>query len=288
MTAKPQRAATPHLQLVPSPQRRYSLLALWHLLSLDAPTVAAIWTIFVAHSVHLHLPWTAPVSMFVAVWMLYAADRLLDARISPRDELEPRHHFHHKHRVAFLTSIVIATIVLFCLLPLLLPAALRICALLAIPLVTYMFLIHVGAPGSVRLPKELAVGLFFPAAVFIPTVARVPTLRLALLPEALLFAAVCTLNCLYVYAWEHKPPYSQAHWTSKFAMKRLPWITGIAAMASLTLFALRHSPVSGAACISALLLAVLHLSRNRISQTHLRAAADCALLTPVLFPALWR
>ena len=54
-----------------------------------------------------------------------------------------------------------------------------------------------------RLPKEIAVGICFAAATFIPTVARHPELRLALLPSALLFGALCSLNCLYIYAWEH-------------------------------------------------------------------------------------
>lgn len=288
MTAKPQRAGTPHLHLVPPPQRTHSPLALWHLLSLDAPTVATIWTVFIAHTVSLHLPWTAAASMFLAVWMLYAADRLLDARISPRDELEPRHHFHHKHRVKFLAGIVLACLALAWLLPTLSLAALRIYALLSILLVTYFFFIHVGASGAIRLPKELAVGLFFPAAVFIPTVARLPALRLMLLPEALLFASVCTLNCLYVYSWEHKAPYAKAHWTTRFAVKRLPLLTAAAALASLLLLWLRHSPVSAATCVSALLLLSFHLNRKHFSPTHLRAVADLSLLTPLLFPALWR
>ena len=54
---------------------------MWHLLSLDAPTVAAVWVVFVGRSVGVRLPWVEPAAMFVAVWMIYAADRLLDARV---------------------------------------------------------------------------------------------------------------------------------------------------------------------------------------------------------------
>src|ERR1700679_3918546 len=113
----------PHLQLVPPAPHHFhrSPLALWHLLSLDAPTVATLWTIFIARCSHLTLPWTAPAAMFVAVWMIYAADRLLDARIldlSPPNntahppDLEARHRFHHHHRTAFLTLILIAALAL--------------------------------------------------------------------------------------------------------------------------------------------------------------------------------
>ena len=56
-------------------------LELWHLLSLDAPTVAVLWTWFIAASVHIALPLTSLLAMGLVVWMLYAADRLLDARL---------------------------------------------------------------------------------------------------------------------------------------------------------------------------------------------------------------
>ena len=61
---------------------------LWHLLSLDAPTVAALWTWFIAATNHIHLPLSSPLAMFIAVWTLYAADRVLDAQ-SP-NEADPR------------------------------------------------------------------------------------------------------------------------------------------------------------------------------------------------------
>ena len=107
---------------------RPSPLALWHLLSLDAPTVAALWTLFVARSVHLMLPWTAPAAMFLAVWMIYAADRLLDARglasgswqtgkLETGPVLEARHHFHDRQRSGFFSGITIASVALAALLP---------------------------------------------------------------------------------------------------------------------------------------------------------------------------
>ena len=76
-------AARPTLSLVPKPELspRHSPLALWHLLSLDAPSVATVWTIAIAHAAGVDLPWTSAAAMFIAVWILYAADRLLDARL---------------------------------------------------------------------------------------------------------------------------------------------------------------------------------------------------------------
>jgi hypothetical protein len=244
LTDTPGRAPHPGPTLLPGrPHFHHSLLALWHLLSLDAPTVAAVWTIFVARSTGLTLHWTAPAAMFVAVWMIYAADRLLDARLldthsldthpldvrppsdrnSPPD-LEARHRFHHRHRRRFLAVILLASLGLVVLLHRIEPPVLHLYALLATLLAAWLLLIHarpLPTNTSHRLPKEMAVGLFFPAAVFVPTVARDPSLRLALLPAATLFAAVCILNCLFVYAWEHPAPRLHAHWTTRWATGHL-------------------------------------------------------------------
>jgi hypothetical protein len=284
---------------------RPSPLALWHLLSLDAPTIATLWTVFLARSVHLTLPWTAPAAMFLAVWMVYVADRLLDSRsLMPGNwqtgtlvtgnalGLETRHRFHHRHRGGFLTGIAAAAIALATLLHRLDPRALQLYALLAALLAAWMLLIHARAlsANSPRLPKELAVGLFFSAAVFIPTVSRAPLLRATLLPNAALFAAVCTLNCLFVYAWEHPGARTFAHWTTRWSTRHLPQLaiaTCVLAMlvASLAAKRILASPATPAiACaLSAALLLLLHTLRRRFTRIHLRACADLALLTPLLF-----
>ena len=284
---------------------RPSPLALWHLLSLDAPTIAALWTLFIARSVHLTLPWTAPAAMFLAVWMIYAADRLLDSRgllsgtwqtgsqaIGTLPGLEARHLFHHRHRSGFLACITAAAIALAALLPRLDPGALRLYALLATLLAVWMLLIHARSSpeNSRRLPKELAVGLFFPAAVFIPTVAREPSLRPALLPAAALFAATCTLNCLFVYRWEHPGTRPLAHWTTRWSTRHMPQLAiATCALATLTAYlaakrvlAVPFTPPIACA-LSAALLLLIHALRHHLTRIHLRACADLALLSPLLF-----
>jgi hypothetical protein len=272
-------------------------LHLWHLLSLDAPSVATLWTWFVARTVSLPLPFTTLLSMFLAVWMLYASDRILDARhlfSNPlhTDDLEARHLFHHHHATAFLTAILASSIALAVLLPHLFPQALRLDAILAALLFGWFLLIHARAlPFSSahrRLPKEVAVGIFFPAAIFIPTIARHPELRLVLLPHALLFAGVCSLNCLSIYAWEHPQPRPAAHWTTRLSTRHLRTLAAIVAVsgATLTVFSItRHIgvwPLAMANSFSAISLLMLELNHHRIHPLTLRAVADLALLSPIL------
>lgn len=280
-----------------------SLLEAWHLLSLDAPTVAAVWTAFLAWSVGLAVPGGDVAAMFLAVFMLYATDRLLDAKplftLPLLPELQARHLFHHHHRNAFLAATLACCAPLAVLLHHTPESVLHLYVALACLLCGWLLLVHVRpAPSATahRLPKEVAVGLFFPAAVFIPTVGRVPGLRAPMLPLALLFASVCILNCLFLYAWEHPGQPAEAHASTRWGLRRvrgLALASTVASMALLLLWLVPHvNPAGGwreshlwapcAACgFSGALLLLLHRQHDRIPPLLLRALADFVLLTPV-------
>lgn len=270
---------------------------MWHLLSLDAPSVASLWVWFIASANHIRLPLSSIISMFIAVWMLYAADRLLDARLldthaEPEQHLEARHFFHYRHRTGFLAGILVASAALAPLLLRLTADAVHLYLILGGLLFGYFTLIH-ATRSAHRFPKEIAVGIFFAAAIFIPTVGRRPELRLALLPSALLFASLCSLNCLFIYAWEHVPGFHvradhPVHAITRFALAHLRVFAVIViAMATLLALLTRSTPwpIPLAIAFSAGLLLLLHYGRRRFSALTLRATADLALLTPILlFP----
>ncbi len=232
--------------------------------------------------------------MFAAVWLLYATDRILDARLletgssSLTHLLEARHRFHHRHRRVFLTGIVIASVALAALLPRLDPEAVKLYLIEGSFLAGYFILVHATRAAN-RLPKELAVGLFFSAAVFIPTIVRRPEIRPTLIIPALLFAALCSLNCLYIYAWEHpsalRSPLSlrhEMHPATLFILRHLKGITLALLIAALLVTLLVSSAIPSAVVTSTLALVLLDRQRYRLSRTTLRAAADLALLTPLL------
>jgi len=237
--------ATPTKPLLKATSHPTDPLALWHLLSLDAPTVATLWTWFIASADHVRLPLSSILAMAIAVWMLYAADRLMDARLmdtrlldtdqTHHEDLEARHYFHHRHRSAFLVGILLASIALALLLPNLEPEAIHLYLVLGVLVAGYFILIHATNSAAAqqkvahRLPKEIAVGLFFAAATFIPTVARRPDLRIALLPSALLFTTLCSLNCLFIYAWEHDDHSANhpTHAITPLALQNLPSVSSM-------------------------------------------------------------
>ena len=248
--------------------RAHTPLSLWHLLSLDAPTVATLWLCFVAQAAHTALPPLLAPALFLAVWILYAADRLLDtARLLDMAALEPRHYFHRRHRTVFLAGMATATIALSLLLARtrLPPAYLPLIAIL----LAWFAAVHLpSVPASVRLPKELVTGLIFSAAIFAPELPG----HLAL---ALSFALLCTLNCAWIHAWETPQP---THFITRFLLRSLPQLT-----AALVLLLLRPNPVTLAIATAAGILLVLNHHRRQLRPTTLRAAADLALLTPILF-----
>jgi hypothetical protein len=290
-TASPISTHVPTARSLPKPlPKRPNPLDLWHLLSLDAPTVAALWTWFIASTNHIHLPASSIAAMFIAVWTLYASDRLLDARLlslHPLDTgtLEARHYFHHRQRSAFIAGVLLASIALAILLPHLTPEAIRLYLILGGFVFAYFILIHVTQSAH-RLPKEFAVGICFAAATFIPTVARQPHLRLSLIPPAALFAALCSLNCLFIFAWEHDSKHTITHPITSAALRYLPQFATTLTIAGLGLcFLDRRTPwhIAAACTVSLVLLQLLHHYRRQIPAVTLRAAADLALTTPLLF-----
>ena len=273
------------------------VIVFWHLFSLDAPTVAILWTWFLAKTNHIGLAKTAIAAMGIAVWMLYAADRLLDTRALPptpqieasRSEFEPRHHFHLLHQQGFRIAIFLASILLAALLPALAPQAIRLYCILGTLLIGYFVVIHVRSEATRetlhRLPKEIAVGVFFSAATFIPTVARNPAIRLVLLPGAILFGVLCSLNCLFIYAWEHPAGSPNAHPATRIALRFLPSLSVGVTITGILLSIANHSlpwPIPLSCATSALLLLLVHENRRRFAPTTLRAVADICLLTPLL------
>ncbi len=276
-----------------APAEAASPVALWHLLSLDAPSVAAVWVWFIARSSHISLPRAVPVAMAIAVWMLYAADRLLDARgletgRTGPDELKARHLFHYRHRRLFRGGIALAAVALVTLLPRLDARAMRLYLIEGGLLLVWFIILH-ATSGAHRLPKEIAVGIFFSAAIFTPCVAREPHLRASLLPAALLFGVLCSLNCVFIYAWEHKGLAQanalRAHVTTCVAVAHLNALSIAAVAGAIVILLFGSTPAKPAAAACALAVGVLlalHCNYHELSRNDLRAAADMALLTPVL------
>src|ERR1035438_3302241 len=100
-------------------------LRLWHLISLDAPTVALVWSLSFAWAARVHLPRWIPILLAFGTWAVYVGDRLLDARSALRSgnlsPLRERHFFHWRRRRVLVplacTAAILAAVITFSVVP---------------------------------------------------------------------------------------------------------------------------------------------------------------------------
>jgi hypothetical protein len=272
-----------------------SIAVYWHLLSLDAPTVAALWSWSFARAMHITLPPLTCLLMAIGTWLVYVADRLLDGMGSGNNpHLRVRHHFYSRHRrLFFLSGILVCPLFLWIVFTRMTDRVRREEIAVFILAVLYFLLVHVRSRYiEHRLPKELAVGVLFAAATAVPTWARIAGSRIDLLPALAVFAVLCWLNCVAIENWERTSRMkATAHITTLWAGRHLQSLTaGVALLAAMLALTTMAMPVLSclhlASAAAALLLLWLARHDRRLSTMQLRIAADAALLTPLFF-LLW-
>ena len=243
------------------------------------------------------LPKAGVLSLFFATWILYVADRLLDGRDSSRiDSLRDRHRFHASHRKIFLTVAALTLPSILILLPHIDPRPFQQDLLLSGGAGFYLLGVHcpkfrsrssfIGARSASRqryFVKEVAVAIIFSAACFIPTASRHPSSLRWLFAPALLFACLCALNCIAIELWERSPRQGLPSAATTHSLQ----IAGVILFALAIGTAMLHPHeaailLSLSVAASTLLLLALDRNRYRMSALRLRAAADAALLTPLL------
>lgn len=291
----------------------------WHLLSLDAATVAVAWCWFFGFVFHVrYLPATLP-TLALGTWCVYVADRLLDGvRSTDTSTLRDRHWFYLRHRRAFLAAWAAAALPLAWLM--LFRVDMRVRAddiVLSLIGVAYFLLVHHrSAPHSrptwrqtlpdipIRLSKEVAVGFLFAIATAVPAWARLHHHRAGFLAAVFALGALCWLNCVAIQTWEDADASREVVHTilsgadgpvSKLRPNSLTKFLGahltafaasvglLALFLGLSAFGAPARPLFLSVAASAVLfLALIHIQR-RIRTLTLRIAADAALLTPLLF-----
>src|SRR5689334_15643607 len=244
---------------------------LWpNLLSLDAPIVALLWQVLFVRCFHGSLGMIPAVLLSLAVWLIYAADRMLDAWRGCIEQ--PRHEFYRRHwRAVLPVWILVATAgswLAWSRLPTPLfvrGAVVGSCAGL------YLAVVHL-APGFVlrTKAKESAVAVLFGLGASLAAWPRIQTWADVL--TILLFSCLCWMNCTAIEDWERGDGL------------RPSVILAAAFVALLAACFLRDvRPILGCAETSATLgLVLLDRMRRRCSLPALRVLADAALLTPIV------
>lgn len=283
------------------PRSRLLRIALyWHLLSLDAPTVAVLWAWSFEHAAGVHTSASAIAVLGLGTWLIYVADRLLDARpLRTRSQarLRERHFFHARHcrtLLALAWPVVVALLWLIVRMP---SADRRDDALLFAVAILYFGSVHLAAPRARRgFAREVMVGVVFALATAIPAWSQTQESRAQMALLVVLFAALCCLNTIAIEVWE------QPENARRFSVSMT---AGLLALCAATLGLspeMRDAAGSLMLCagLSAMALFCLDALHRRRSSSNpapddstrwlllVRVAADAALLTPLLLVVPWR
>jgi hypothetical protein len=266
----------------------------WNILSLDAPTVALIWAVVFARVGGIQLRIASEIVLALAVFLIYAVDRLLDGWTATRDgDLQERHLFCARHRRSFVVSAILAATGIIFLAASRLPMAeTRAGVGLASIVAVYILAIQAWRGLAKRLPsKEWAVGILFAAGTTLPVWSRAGKLGGAIWVLVILFGLLCSLNCLLIDSWESetaKPsllPRGRRAIGAKQRWNRLP-VSAMPAVLGLVAIVFSwsvrtHIAQAQAACaiaFGAFLLLLLNEQRPRLSRSALRVLADGALV----------
>ncbi len=263
----------------------------WNVLSLDAPTVALIWAVVFARVGGIQLGAASEVVLGLAVFLIYAVDRLLDGwDASSGADLQERHLFCARHRRVFVVSATLAAAGILWMAARALPTAeTRAGAALASIVAVYILVIQVWGGLAVRLPsKEWAVGFLFAAGTTLPLWSRPGKLEGGTWLLIILFGLLCALNCLLIDSWESSTTGRDASAGRNLPVGALPAILGLGAAIlswSERIHAVQAQAFSAIA-LGAILLLVLNEQRQRISRPALRVLADAALVVAGLLVIL--
>lgn len=292
-------------------------VAFWHLASLDAPTVAVVWSLAFAWAGGVRLADRVLLVLALTVWCAYVCDRLLDARaglhmskVATQSGLRERHFFHWRHRGLLAplagAAACVAGLMAVTFLP---PFARERGWVLGTTAMVYFSGVH-AAPQRWRrrlsLPrlvsKELLVAVLFTAGCILPAWSRFHASgaqdfsRLWFWIPAVYFAGLAWLNCSSIAKWESDGEGSEERvdqvkrWLfgSRMGQRTNLFAALLVALAGLLLAVIasashpRSAALLGAGATSALLLALLDHMRTRMTPLALRAAGDLVLLTPIL------
>ena len=256
--------------------------------------VALLWQALFSRCLHVHIRWPPILALALSTWTIYALDRLLDAHLPSDRPVALRHEFSRRHWSPMLASIGFAIALLLWTCLHLRPAVFQN-GIWMLGAVTIYFVIVHFAPQAVRRlwPKEVAVGVLFALGTCLATWSLAghigpAALRLTLITPALLFAALCSLNCIAIEFWEWRRTgkTTPIHPLTAWVGARLHWTAlAIVALAFFLMPFEPPRPVLMAGMLSGATFVWLSAQSDSLPLDTLRMLADAALLSPLLLLA---
>jgi hypothetical protein len=255
---------------------------------LDAPLVAVSWQWLFATSFRVHVPAAHRVALFLSAWLIYLSDRWFDSLPGARGAARSlRERFCREHRktwigwalvVGLLDGIVVWRYVE--------TDTLRLGSALAGVVVAYLVLNATFSRLWRAIPiKEATVGVLFAAGTLLTVLSSLPSLPRGFAGAAVLFAFLCSLNCMSIAVWERDLDRTLGRHS---IATRWPGIARPVTMAAVVLVAASAAPLFVdsrlrllSVCLGASFALLASLHHGTIPAIDDRTAlADLVLLTP--------
>jgi hypothetical protein len=262
---------------------------LWlNLVCLDAPLVAICWQWIFAHSFHLSLPVGHRAALFLTAWVIYLADRFADSvSLVTGQPKSARQQFCSRHKSIWLVSIICVAVVD-------LVVVLRAVdyetavpgAVLGAFTIAYVAINHARSEIWETVPlKEFTIGSLFAAGTLVGVTPHIFAESSTMIFAAILFAALCSLNCVSIAIWERDLDRIQGkhsiatRWTRTNSLPPMLLLVLLAGSVVLALFDPDAWPVALSLGASGLLLGALPFAP--VSRDERTALADVVLFTPL-------
>lgn len=278
---------------VRQPQKSSAPVWLWpNLLGLDAPLVAVAWQILFAKCFEVRLPPAIHLILGLSVWCVYLADRLLDACRAERVSMAThRLGFTKKHFTALVATTAAAGGVNLLLIVNHVPGHLLVHGLATAVLLGIYYAFRFGSSGKIAvfIPREIMCGMVFAIGSAISTFSYgLPeTNSLPFFGAVAMLGLVCSANCVLISVWERDEDLACGDRSIASEKPGIPrhfrrLLLPLVLLYAIVAFA-DPWQIHVAAGISALALYLMARFEEKLSPTLLRAMADGALLTPLLF-----
>jgi hypothetical protein len=262
---------------------------LWlNLVCLDAPLVAICWQWIFAHSFHLSVSVGHRVALFLTAWIIYLADRFGDSvSLVTGHPKSVRQQFCLRHKSIWLVCIIcVAAVDLIVVLQAVNHETAVSGAVLGAFTIAYVAINHAHSEIWETIPlKEFIIGSLFAAGTLLGVTLHIFAEGPTMIFAAILFAALCSLNCISIAIWErdldriqskHSIATHLAHANSLPQLLLLLLLAG-----SVVLAALDPGAWPVVLCLGASGLLLAALPFVPVSRDERTALADVVLLTPL-------
>ena len=262
---------------------------LWlNLVCLDAPLIAICWQWIFAHSFHLSVRPGHSAALFLTAWIIYLADRLGDSlSVVAGEPKSLRQQFCLRRKNIWFVSITCVGVVdLIVVLRAVNYETAVLGGILGAFTIAYLAINHAHSQIWETIPvKEFIIGSLFAAGTLVGVTPHIFAERSAMIFAAILFAVLCSLNCVSIAIWERELDRIQGkhsiatRWAHANSFARMLFFLLPAASVLLCLVDRGGWPVMSCVGASSILLGALRFVR--VSRDERSGLADIVLFTPL-------